>query len=75
MNDHVKSTPRDFNPEHIILHVGTKDLNTERTANQTAKSIIDLCQSLKTKANAITVSLIVLRYDKLNNKVNEVNGK
>ena len=52
----------------------TIDLNKERAASQNAKSITDLCQSLKTDANTITVS-IVQRYDNLNNKANEVNGR
>ena len=69
MNDYVKPTLRDFNPEHIILHVGTNDLNSERTASQFAKSIIDLGQSLKTDTNTITISLIVPRYNNLNNKL------
>ena len=68
MNDYVKPTLRDFNPEHIILHVGTNDLNSERTASQIAKSIIDSGQSLKTDTNTITISLIVPRYDNLNSK-------
>ena len=75
MKDYVKPTLRDFNPEHIILHVGTNDLNSERTASQIAKSIIDLGQSLKTDTNTITISLIVPRYDNLNNKASEVNGR
>ena len=75
MNDYVKPTIHDFNPEHIILHVETNDLNSERTASQIAKSIIDLGQSLKTDTNTITISLIVPRYDNLNNKASEVNGR
>ena len=74
MNDHVKPTLRDFNPEHIILHVGTNDLSTKRTASQIVKSVIEFCQSLKTDAINITVSLIVPRYDNLSNKASEVNG-
>ena len=65
INDYVKPALRDFNPEHIILHVGTSNLNTERTADS----------SLKADANTITVSLTVRRYDNLNNKTNEVNGR
>ena len=34
MYDHAKPTIRELNPEHIILHVGTNDLNTEKTASQ-----------------------------------------
>ena len=40
MHDHVKPTVRDFNPDHIILHYGTNDLNFEQTASQIAGSII-----------------------------------
>ena len=47
----------------------------KRTANQIAKSIVGLCQSLKADTNTITVSLIVSRYNNLNNKANEVNGR
>ena len=47
MQDHVKPTIRDRNPQQIILQVGTNDLKTERTASQIAKSIIDLSISLK----------------------------
>ena len=75
MNDHVEPTLRDFNPEHIIIHVGTNDLNIERTASQIAKSIVDLCQSLKTDTSTTTVFLMVPRYDNFNNKSNEVNGR
>ena len=42
MVDHVKPTLRDNKPDHIILHVGTNDLRTEKTASQIAKSITDL---------------------------------
>ena len=41
IQDHVKSTVRNINPQQIILHVGTNDLKTERTASQIAESIID----------------------------------
>ena len=41
MVDHVKPTLRDDKPD-IILHVGTNDPRTEKTASQIAKSIMDL---------------------------------
>ena len=31
MNDYVKPTLWDLNPKHIILHIGTNDLNTENS--------------------------------------------
>ena len=75
MQDHVKPTIRDINPQQIILHVGTNDLKTERTASQIAKSIIDLSTSLKKNENMIAVSGIVPRLDELNNKAAEVNNR
>ena len=75
MHDHAKPTIREINPEHIILHVGTNDLKSEKTASQIANSMIELANSLKNKTNSIHVSLIVPRNDNLNNKVNEVNSR
>ena len=75
MYDHAKPTIREVNPEHIILHVGTNDLNSEKTASQISNSIIDLANSLKNETNNIHVSLIVPWNDNLNNKVNEVNNR
>ena len=72
MYDHAKPTIRELNPDHIILHVGTNDLNTEKAASQISKSILDLANSLKNETNTIHVSLIVPRNDNLKNKVNEV---
>ena len=75
MYDHAKPTITELNPEHIILHVGTNDLNTEKTASQVSKSILDLVNSLKNETNTIHASLIVPWNDHLNNKVNEVNSR
>ena len=53
---------RDFNPNQLILNVGTNDLNSEN-ANS------------KDDNNDITISLIASRADNLNNKVNEVKNR
>ena len=74
MHDHVKPTIRETNPEHIIIHVGTNDLNSEKTASEIANSIVDLANSIKNETNTIHVSLLVPRNDNLNNKANEVNN-
>ena len=50
MVDQVKPTLRDDKPDHIILHAGTNDLRTEKTASQIAKSIMNLTTSLATLA-------------------------
>ena len=72
MQDHVKPTIRDVNSQQIILHVGTNDLKTERTASHIAESITDLTIFLKNNGNMIAVSGIVASLDELNNKAAEV---
>ena len=75
LHDYTKPTMRDFNPNQIILHVSTNDLNSEKTSSQIANSIINLRNSLKTVNNDIPISLIAPRADNLNNKANEVNNR
>ena len=62
LHDYAKPIMRDFNPNQLILNVGTNDLNSEN-ANS------------KDDNNDITISLIASRADNLNNKVNEVNNR
>ena len=75
MHDHAKPTVRDFDPDHIILHCGTNDLNSDRTSSQITKEIIDLALSLKSEKNRISISLLTPRSDKLNNKASKVNNR
>ena len=75
MHDHAKSTVRDFDPDHIILHCGTNDLNSDRTSSQIAIEIKDLALSLKSNKNRISISLLTQRSDKLNSKASEVNNR
>ena len=56
MHDHVKPTVWDFNLDHVILHCGTNDLSSERTASQVARSIKELALSLQD--NKISISLL-----------------
>ena len=69
------TTIREISPEQIILHVVTNDLKSDKTASQTASSIIELQNSLKNETNSIYFSLIVPRNDSLNNKMNEVDSR
>ena len=75
MYDHAKPSIREYNPEHVILHVGTNDLNSEKTASQIASSIVELAVPLRNDTNTIHISLTVPQNDSLNNKVNEVNSR
>ena len=72
MTEHVKSTLRDINPDHIVLNPSTNVLRTEKAGSQTENVIIDLGTSLKNNGNTITASRIVPCLDELNNKDDEV---
>ena len=63
------------NPDHFILHVDTNGLNTERSPELIAKSIVDLAR-LKGNSRDVSVSNIIVRTDNsnLNEKGCEVNA-
>ena len=63
------------NPDHFILHVGTDDLNMERSPELIAKFIVDLAPTLKGNSRDVSVSNIIFRTDNsnLNEKGGEVN--
>ena len=75
MVDHVKPTIGNDKPDHVILHTGTNDLRSEKTASQIARSITELAMSLKDNNNSVVVSGIVPRHDNLNNKATVVNNR
>ena len=64
MVDHVQPTIRDDKPDHVILHTGTNDLRSVKTASQIARSITELAMSLKDNNNSVIVSGMVPRHDK-----------
>ena len=72
MRDYANPALRDINPEHIMLHVGTNDLTAEKTTNQISISIIELGTPLKNDTNTVSISVIVPRSDKLDNKATEI---
>ena len=41
MYDHAKPTVRDFDPDHIILHCGTIDPNSNAKSSQLSRDIVD----------------------------------
>ena len=68
MKDYMKFSLRK-NPHHLILHVGTNDLNKERSPEPIAKSIVDLAATLKGNSRDVSVSNIIVRGD--NSNLNE----
>ena len=45
MKDYVKPSIRENDPDHVILHVGTNELNSELLPEKTAKSIPDVAKN------------------------------
>ena len=74
MPDHEKPTVRDFDPDHIILHCGTNDLNSDRTSSQIAREM-QFAISLKSDKNKVSISLLIPTSDKLNKKTSEVSNR
>ena len=73
MKDYMKPSIRENNPDHIIFHVGTNDVPSEKTPQVIAQSIVDLAKNITNNNLQVTVSSIVPRNDQWSKKVNEVN--
>ena len=76
MKDYLKPSLRQ-NPSHFILHVGTNDLESEKSlSNAIDKEIMNIAVSLKCEAHNVSVSNIIVRTDnqQLNLKAIEPNN-
>ena len=73
MKDRMKPSMKE-KPDHTILHVGTNDLNSDRPSDLIAKFIIDMAITLKKNSQNVSVSNVIMRNDKFNEKAMEVNG-
>ena len=73
MKNYVKACIRENDPDHVILHVGTNELNSELLPERIAKSIVDVAKNIKSEKSSVSISGIVPRNDDLNNKASEVN--
>ena len=62
-----------YDPDHFVLHIGTNDLNSDRSPELIAKSITDVGSSLKNDSHDASISSIVVRNDKFKEKVTQVN--
>ena len=56
MKDHVKPCIKENNPEYVILHVGTKELNSELTPERIAKSVADVGKNIQTNHRTVSIS-------------------
>ena len=73
MKDYVKPCFRENDPDLVILHVGTNEVNSELLPERIAKSIVDTAKNIKSEKRSVSISEEVPHNDDLNNKVSEVN--
>ena len=72
MKDYLKPSLRE-NADHFVFHVGTNDLDSDRSPDLIAKSIVGVASSLKTGKHDVTILNIIARNDCFTAKTNEVN--
>ena len=74
MEHYVKPT-MNYNNDLIVLHFGTNDLRSEKSANDIANGIVKIGIKMKTEANDVMISSIVPRADNehLDKKASQVN--
>ena len=75
MKGYVKSCTRGNNPDHVIIHAGANEFDSERQTEIIERSIIDVARSTRTSNPTASVSGIVLRNDNFNNKALDVNDE
>ena len=69
MKDYVKPSIRENNPDHIIFHVGTNDVSSEKTPQAIAQLIVDFVKTVVNDNLQVTVPSIVPRNDQGSRKV------
>ena len=70
---HYAIPSMEFNPDLVIMHVGTNDLRTDKTPKEIAMEIIDLSKSLSMEDNDYMISGMTARNDKFSEKAIMVN--
>ena len=73
MKDYVKPCIGENNPDYVILHVDTNELNSELTPERIAKSVIDVGKNIQTNYRTVSISCIVPHNDNFNKEAMEVN--
>ena len=68
MKNYVKPCIRENNPEYVILHVETNELNSELTSERIVKSVINAGKNIQTNHRTVSISGIVPCNDNFNNK-------
>ena len=60
MKNYLKLSSRE-NPDSFALYIGTNDLDSDRSPDLIAKSIVDVVSSLKTIKHDVTILNIIKR--------------
>lgn len=55
MKTYVKSSVRE-KPDNLILHVGTNDLDSDKSSEIIAKAVVDVASSRKKKFIGVSIS-------------------
>ena len=72
MRDYIKPCLRENSHGHLFLHMGTNDLPSVKPEASIARSIITLAQEVIAEKRSVSISSIILRNGKWNNKIFEV---
>ena len=70
----MKPCIKENDPDHLIFHVGTNDVPSNKKAKYIAESIVSLEKEAKASKLDVSISSIILRNDNWNNEVMEVNS-
>ena len=73
MKDQIKPSVKE-KPDHIVLHLGTNDLVSDRPPDLIAKSIVDVASGMKDENYDDTAFNIITRAEHLKEKANAVNA-
>ena len=73
LNDHLKPVLRSNDAEHIIIRIGTNDFSSDKTPVQICQDIINLACPARDKNVKVSISSLIQRNDRLNEKVLLVN--
>ena len=74
MKDYMKPCIRESNPDHLIFHIGTNDVPSNKKAKSIAESIVSLAKEGKASKLDVSFSSIIPLNENSNNKVMEVNS-
>ena len=73
MKNYVRPCIREKNPDYVILHVRTHELNSDLPPERIAKPIINIAKNTQSKNLVVSVSGVLPGNDNFNIKSIEVN--